>query len=161
MAASALGFGPFFGRRENVQQQAAGDRLGFLDAYLDLHAQTEAPARVETDQGMLALDMLEAFLAQRGDRHQAVCPGLGQAHESAKARDAGDPALELAADMVGQIKRDEPVHGIAFGGHGAAFGVGDFLGDGFQPGALVIGLAIGTQIERADQRTVDSAGSAR
>src|SRR5215217_7244305 len=74
-----------------------------------------------------------------------VGAGVDQPHEQAEAGDAGDPAVELGPDLVGQEGGDIAVGGVALGGHGPALGMGDALGGILDLADVLIGQAIAAQ----------------
>ena len=73
--------------------------------------------------------MAVIFVADGGDRHEAVRTGLVELHEQPGARHPGDPPREGRADPVGEVAGDQPVDGLALRRHCPALGRGDLLGD--------------------------------
>ena len=98
--------------------------------------------------------MDEVLVAQLRHRHEAVRAGLVQPYEQAETGDAGDPAVELRADAVGQEGRHISVVGVALCGHGPALGEGDALGGVLHLRNVAIREAVGAQAQRRYQSAV-------
>ena len=98
--------------------------------------------------------MAIVVVADRGRRHEAVGSGIEQAHEQAGARDPGNARVELCPHAVGEVGGDQPVGGLALGGHGPALGIRDRLRDVAQPRGFLVGKRAITQAQGADQRAV-------
>ncbi len=73
--------------------------------------------------------MVEIIVTQRTNGDEAIGAGLGETHEQAEARDAGDARRKDRADAVGKERRQVAVGRVALRRHGAAFEVRDFLAD--------------------------------
>ena len=89
---------PFGTRFGQVEQQAAGDRIGFGKANPDVVAKREYQLGATAAQAVAAFIVDEVVVGQVAARQQAVGPGVGQGDEQAEPRDADDPSGEHAAD---------------------------------------------------------------
>ena len=63
-------------------------------------------------------------------------------------------ASKTCADLVGQMRRDQPVDGLALGRHRAAFGGRNVLGDLREFAAAHVLQAVVAEVQRADQRAM-------
>ena len=80
-------------------------------------------------------------------------PNCGSETNSPDLVTAGDAPVELFADAFGQMVGDQPVDGVALGGHGAALEGRDFGGDivAAGPASCPADQAAFAEPERADQ----------
>lgn len=88
------------GFAEHLEQQATGERGGFLQAHLDGSPEPPDRAGPFSHQGVARLLVHEVFAAQAGDGDQSIGPRFRQSHEKPEAGDAGDPAEEMGPDLV-------------------------------------------------------------
>ena len=97
----------------------------------------------------------EIVVAQGRGGHETVRARLAQPHEQAGARDAGDARLENGADLVGQVRCDNPVDGLAFRRHRAPLGGRDMLSDLRQFARAHLVEAALAEVQDADQSAMD------
>ena len=119
---------PVYGNKR--EGQAAGYGVGLLQRH---HHRIAQRKRAAIDIERLA-PRIEARLvgAERAGGDEPLGPGLVEGDEDAEARDAGDTAVELRAQAIGQVGGAIAIQGIALRRLRAPLGRGDVRAHGLQ-----------------------------
>src|SRR5690349_16437376 len=139
---------------DQPEAQRAGDRRR-LDEF-DRDRIAKAVGRGTADESAASFVKTKVLLADAARRNKAIGAGFIELDEQTGARHPGNMPVENCTDAIGQEVRDQPIGGLAFGLHGAAFGYGNIsrnLGKASRVGR--IRQTVRAELVRADQGAMD------
>src|SRR6266851_9604010 len=145
---------------DDLEDEAAGHRVGLGEAHGDGIAEPIDAARAPADQAVLRLLVMIVVPRQAADRHQPVGAALLERDEEPEAGDAVDAAGEAGADPGREVGGGIAVDGAALGGGGAALGLRDMRADRGEGGerqlaAAALAEILAGLVVAADQRAMD------
>src|SRR3546814_11338277 len=138
----------------DVQQQAAGNRIGGDEAHFQRHAEPEGLAAAAADEFMAARIVVVEIGRQGRYRHEPVRTHVGEPYEQPEARHAGDPAGERRADAPRQEGCGIALDGFTPGGRRAPLGAGDMLAGRGKAGVVVLPQPAVPQLPTSEERRV-------
>ena len=106
---------------EEVEDHAAGQRVGFDEAHHDALAEAENAGA--DAQGLPPRVVARPGAAEGVRRYQPIGAAFIELDKDAEARHAGDAGGEIGAQPGAEIGRYVALPGIALGCHGAPFGL--------------------------------------
>src|SRR5881227_3397070 len=139
---------------DQPEAQRAGDWRR-LDEF-DRDRIAKAVGRGAADESATGFVKTKVLLADAARRNKTVGAGVVELDEQPGACHPGNMPVENCTDTIGQEVRNQPIGGLAFGLHGAAFGCGNIsrnFGKASRVGS--IRQSIHAELERADQRAMD------